>query len=488
MNRRQFLVSSSQTLAAASLAANAQSAAPKSSRQNVIWLIADQWRAQALGVNGDPNAHTPVLDRLARSGINFTQARSGFPLCSPFRGTMLTGRYPHHMVPGHEYPLPTGQKTIANLFNDAGYHTGYFGKWHIDGFHEKEGRAALHIVPPERRGGFQTWIGYENNNSPWDTWVHGGEGKDSFHYRLPGYETDCSTDLLLKYIRDRKAEQGTTTEKPFFAVLSVEPVHDPYIAPPQYMTRYNAEQLQLRPNVPLFANVPRNGPVALQPITIAERARQELAGYYAQQECWDANIGRVIDELARNNMLDNTHVMIFADHGDMHGSHGQFLKTNPYEESVRIPMIITGSEGFYDGHRTGRSEILFSAVDIAPTALGLCGLETPAWMEGHDLSGQRLASRPKSFEPDSQYLQSVVPTGHPDSINQPYRGLVTRDGWKYICFANQSWLMFNLADDPYEQDNVAFNSKYREERKMLIDRLKQWVHDTGDTFNVPTFY
>jgi arylsulfatase A-like enzyme len=483
------MVSSSQTLAAAALAANAQSIAPKASRPNVIWLIADQWRAQALGINGDPNAHTPVLDMLARSGMNFTQARSGFPLCSPFRGTMLTSRYPHHMVPGHEYPLPPGQKTIANLFNDAGYHTGYFGKWHVDGFHEKDGRAAFHIIPPDRRGGFQTWIGYENNNSPWDTWVHGGEGKDAFHYRLPGYETDCLTDLLLKYIRERKAEQGTAAEKPFFAALSIEPVHDPYIAPPQYMTRYNAEQIQLRPNVPLYANVPRHGPSApLQPVTIAERARQELAGYYAQQECWDANIGRVIGELERSNMLDNTHIMIFADHGDMHGSHGQFLKTNPYEESVRIPMIITGSEAFYDSHRTGLSETLFSAVDIAPTALGLCGLDVPTWMEGHDLSGQRLATRPKSFEPDSQYLQNVIPTGHPDSINQPYRGLVTRDGWKYVCFANQSWLMFNLADDPYEQDNVAFNSKYRQERKMLIDRLKQWVHDTGDTFDVPAFY
>lgn len=187
-------------------------------------------------------------------------------------------------------------------------------------------------------------------------------------------------------------------------------------------------------------------------------------------------------------MLDNTHIMVFADHGDMHGSHGQFLKTNPLEESVRIPMIVSGSEAFYDGHFTGRSEILFGAVDIAPTTLGLCSLEAPSWMEGHDFSGQRLASRPKHSGPDSLYLQNVVPMGHPDSINQPYRGLVTRESWKYVCFANQSWLMFNLADDPYEQVNVAFNSLYRQERKMLIERLRLWIHDTGDSFDVPTTY
>ena len=488
MNRRQFLAGSSQTLASAALARNLPGTTPKSSRPNVLWLLADQWRAQAVGVNGDPNAHTPVLDRLARSGMNFTQARSGFPLCCPFRGSMLTSRYPNHMVPGHEYPLPPGQKTIANVFDEAGYHTAYFGKWHLDGFHESEGRAVLHIVPPDRRGGFQTWIGYENNNSPWDTWVHGGEGKNSFQYRLPGYETDSLTDLLLKYIRDRKASSDTAAEKPFFAVLSVEPTHNPYIAPAQYMTRYNAEQIKLRPNVPLYANVPSRNRAEIEHTTVAERARQELAGYYAQQECWDANIGRVIEELEHNNMLDNTHVLIFADHGDMHGSHGQFLKTNPLEESVRIPMFVTGSEAFYEGHQTGSTETLFGAVDLAPTTLGLCDLEAPAWMEGHDFSGRRLANRPKAAEPDSMYLQNVIPTGHPDSINEAYRGLVTRDGWKYVCFANQSWLMFNLEDDPYEQVNVAFNSLYRRERKMLIDRLNQWIQDTGDKFDLPTFY
>jgi arylsulfatase A-like enzyme len=488
MNRRQFLAGSSQAVAAAALVHTASAAPAATTRPNVIWLIADQWRAQAVGVNGDPNAHTPVLDRLVRSGINFTQARSGFPLCCPFRGSMLTGRYPHHCVPGHEYPLPAGQKTIANLFNDAGYHTGYFGKWHLDGFHESQGRAALHVVPVDRRGGFQAWIGYENNNSPWDTWVLGGEGVTGTPYRLPGYETDCLTDLLLKYVRERKTAQGTPGEKPFFAVLSVEPTHNPYIAPAQYMSRYNAEEIKLRPNVPLHANLPTRNRSVIEHTSIAERARQELAGYYAQQECWDANVGRVIDELERNNMLDNTHILIFADHGDMHGSQGQFLKTNPYEESVRIPMFITGSEAFYDGHLTGSPETLFGAVDIAPTTLGLCSLPTPAWMEGHDYSGYRLAARPKTSEPDSMYLQNVIPTGHPDSVNQTYRGLVTREGWKYVCFENQSWLMFNLADDPYEQVNVAFNSAYKQERKMLIDRLNQWVHDTGDKFTLPTTY
>jgi arylsulfatase A-like enzyme len=492
MNRRDFIAASSQLIAASALTGQptlADESQPY--RPNVIWLIADQWRAQAIGANGDPNVHTPNVDRLCSSGLNFDQARSGFPLCSPFRGSMLTGRYPHHMVPGHQYPLPTGQETIANLFNSAGYHTGFFGKWHLDGFQEnlKNGRAAMHIVPPDRRGGFQDWVGYENNNSQWDSWVHGGVGKSAFHYRLPKYESDALTDLFIQHLQERAADKVSGQVKPFFAVLSVQPPHNPYMAPATYMERYNAEQLRLRPNVPLFANLPSEGSQKIlgQTMRIAEMARQGLAGYYAQIENWDWNIGRIVDCLAQLGIATNTHLMLFSDHGDMHGSHGMFFKTNPYEEAVRIPMIVSGEAPFYDRRITGRANALFSEVDVAPTTLGLCGLTTPQWMEGHDYSGHRLGFRPAPTDPDSMYLECVIPPPPIHVIDEPYRGLVTQDGWKYVCFENQSWLMFNLIDDPYEQVNVAFNRMYQKERSRLIARLKQWVVDTGDKFAVPNY-
>ncbi|HIS19973.1 MAG TPA: sulfatase-like hydrolase/transferase [Candidatus Spyradocola merdavium] len=119
---------------------------------NVIWVLTDQQRAMMLSCNGDPNVHTPNIDALADMGVNFTRAVSGYPLCCPFRGSMLTSRYPHECVPGHEYQMPPEMPTIADVFNENGYHTAYFDKWHLDGFHEREGRAALHTVPPERRG------------------------------------------------------------------------------------------------------------------------------------------------------------------------------------------------------------------------------------------------------------------------------------------------------------------------------------------------
>ena len=438
---------------------------------NVIWILGDQHRGQATAYNLDPNALTPNLDNLATAGVNFAQAVSGFPLCCPARGSFLTGRYPHHMVPGHEYPLPADARTIAHVFNDAGYHTAYFGKWHLDGFHERGGRAAMHIVPPEHRGGFQQWIGYENNNSQWDTWVHGGSGEQSGPHRLPGFETDALTDLLLEYLRQAGKDRARGDATPFFAVLSVQPPHDPYQAPEAFRRPFTPAGIQLRPNVPA---VPR----------IVERARRELAGYYAMIANLDWNVGRIVDVLRDTGLMDSTHLMFFSDHGDMHGSHGQFRKTGPYNESIRIPLLISGEQSFYHGRKTGVSPILFNHVDMAPTTLGLTGIAPPAWMEGTDFSGHRLAGHPVKI-PDSAYLQCVVPTGHHDSVDRPWRGVVTGDCWKYVAFEGVPWLLFNLNEDPFEQVNLAHNARYAPERRRLNDRLGQWIADTGDTFNLP---
>ena len=132
---------------------------PKERRKNVIWFISDQHRGQAMGIHGDPNVSTPNMDWLARTGCDFEMAYSGMPLCSPFRGSMLTSRYPHHCVPGHEYPLDPKLPTVASVFREHGYETLYLGKWHLDVFHESEGRAAFHLIPKERRGGFEKWLG-----------------------------------------------------------------------------------------------------------------------------------------------------------------------------------------------------------------------------------------------------------------------------------------------------------------------------------------
>lgn len=343
----------------------------------------------------------------------------------------------------------------------------------MDGFHERTGRGAMHIVPPHRRGGFKRWIGYENNNSQWDCWVHGGEGDDAFHYRLPGYETDELTTLFIDYLHEQgKKRSAGQDDAPFFAVLSVQPPHDPYIAPEAWRGKFTPAQIRLRPNVPAIPQV-------------VEQASRDLAGYYAMIENWDWNVGRIQQALRASGLAEDTHIVFFSDHGDMHGSHGQFRKTTAFEEAIRVPFMISGEISFYDGRLTGRSDAVVNHVDIAPTTLGLCGIDAPDWMQGTDYSGFRLASRKQCDIPDSAFIQNVIPTKHADSVDKSWRGVVTRDGWKYVCFPNADWLLFHLAEDPYEQVNLAHNPRYGAKRRQLRDRLRQWIEETGDEFSVP---
>ncbi len=438
---------------------------------NLIWVFGDQHRGHATSYAGDPNLHTPNLDRMAADGITFTGAVAGSPLCCPYRGSLLTSRYPHECVPGHERQMPPDMPTVAQAFKNAGYNTAYFGKWHLDGFKESTGRAAMHLVPPERRGGFDEWVGYENNNSQWDCWVHGGQDRDAFHQRLPGYETDALTDMLIHYIDVCSKEEDKPAFQPFFAVLSVQPPHDPYVAPEKWMARHNPADVHLRENVPDVSSV-------------VQRARRELAGYYAQIENLDWNVGRVLRALENAGLAQDTYVIFFSDHGDMHGSHGQFHKTTAWEEAIRVPFIIYRGAGRY-AHQHGYLNVPINHVDVAATSLGLCGIEPPHWMRGFDYSGLFVRDRKGVELPDSAFLQLVVPTGHGDSVDRTWRGIVTNDNWKYVCLEGQPWLMFNLNEDPYEQVNLAHNTRFAAERRRLQARLASWIADTGDKFELP---
>ena len=440
--------------------------------KNIIWIFGDQHRAQALSCAGDPNLNTPAIDRLAGEGVHFSRAVAGCPLCCPFRGSLLTSLYPHQCVPGHEDPLPATQPTVAQAFHDAGYRTAWFGKWHLGGILEREGRSVFRTIPPQLRGGFDEFLGYDNNNSQWDCHVHGHDaaGNQIPHRPLPGYETDALTDLFIDYLR-KQGQDKSPAAKPFFAVLSVQPPHDPYLAPASFMQRHNPARLQMRQNVP---------PIPV----IQERARRDLAGAYAMIENLDHNIQRIRDALTQSGLADNTLILFFSDHGDMHGSQGQFRKTNPFEEAIRIPLIISGGIPFYNGVYRGNNAFPANHVDIAPTSLGLCGITPPSWMRGTDLSGHYLTGRPIN-RPDSAFIKLVKPTRHGDSTDRAWRGIVTTDGWKYVALENQPWLLFNLNEDIFELANHAHNSVYAAQRRKLQDRLAQWINDTGDAFALP---
>ncbi|MFV0503489.1 MAG: sulfatase [Lachnospirales bacterium] len=440
-------------------------------QKNVIWIVTDQQRAESLSVNGSENSSTPNIDGLAKTGINFKYAISGTPLCCPFRGSMLTGMYPHHCVPGHEYRMDPKLPTIAHSFNENGYNTFYLGKWHVDGAKESEVRAGTHYVEKERRGGFVSWLGYENNNAQYDCYLHGHkENEEIPMFKLKEYETDAITNIMVDYIKEQSQK-----EIPFFAVMSIQPPHDPYVAPAEFQRGHTPSNIKFRENVPNIDEV-RN------------QARQELSGYYAMVENIDYNVGRIVDTLNEMNIMEDTHIIYFSDHGDMHGSHGQFRKTTPYQEAVNIPFIISGEKR--GAHVVKRrvaniDNIVINHVDIAPTTLGLCGIDVPERMEGTDYSFIRYTDSKKGEIPESAYMQQVIPTYHFDSINKPWRGVVTVDGYKYVCFEEMDWLLFDLKKDPYEQMNLVHNEKYKDLRNRLNQMTKDWAIKTEDRFKVP---
>ena len=461
-------------------------ALPPSRRPNVLWIFGDQHRAQATGYRGDPNVATPNLDNLGRQGVRFDCAVAGAPWCTPFRGALLSGRYPHQSgVVANGIRLPPAQPTVAAAFNTAGYHTAYVGKWHLDGTNDPD-----HYVPPERRGGFRYWVGNEASNNQHEHYVY-GTGRER-PWRLRGYVTDAFSDLLIEHLRDHVGS-GREEYQPFFAVLSVQPPHGPNVTPtnPPYAARnLSPAEVKLRRNVPAVS-------------WVEEKARYELAGYYAQIENLDYNVGRIRQALIDLGVDRDTYLIFFSDHGEMGGSHGQFDKRAPYEESIRVPFIVHRGGGCQ--MNTAISDAAINHVDIAPTSLGLCAIPVPETMVGYDYSAQCLSSAAPEYagpprrqaEPHSAYLQQIpprpfavgadgtAPASFLDCVNLPWRGVVTRDGWKYACTPGGDWLLFNLAEDPFEQANQVFNERYRTQKEHCHRLLAEWIATTGDHFPLP---
>src|SRR4051812_20895325 len=213
------------------------SAADAARPPNILFIIADQWRAQAFGFAGDANVKTPNLDRFERECVNFTQAVSGTPVCTPARASLLTGQRPlTHGLFINDVPLRSEAVTIAEVLGGAGYATGCIGKWHIDG----QGRS--NFIPRERRQGFDYWKVLEcthaYNNSPFYA-----DGPEKLKWE--GYDAIAQTRDAQQYLESR-----AKSPQPFLLWLAWGPPHNPYeTAPAKYRAMYDAKTLKLRPNV-----------------------------------------------------------------------------------------------------------------------------------------------------------------------------------------------------------------------------------------------
>lgn len=459
MNRRDFL--------AGTLGSAAVLGAADSPRPNIVFLLPDQLRAQALGCMGNKDAITPNFDRLASQGILLKNTFANTPVCCPARAILLTGKYAsENGMTANDLRLRETEVTVPELLAKAGYRTGFIGKWHLDG-----GKRLPGFIPPgPRRQGFEFWAANQCSHAHFNTQYF---RDDPTPIPMKKFEAEGWTDLALEFLDATKSDR-----RPFFLTVQMGPPHDPYKAPAENRAKFDAEKFELRPN---YQDGPRSP------------GRAGLAEYYGMLNAVDDQVGRLMAKLDQLGLTENTIFIVSSDHGDMLGSHGQRLKRKPWEESIRVPGIIRWPAEIKPGQT---SDLLFSHINFAPTVLSWCGVKPPVTMQGQDLS--KTITTGKGPRPDSVFMQ----------IFGPYKGDDTERGWRgvrtsrytYARFEDKPWVLFDNEKDPYQLNNLVddkalvapLDRKLTRHMKTSQDSWsKNWVHlveDGGLLYTGDTYY
>ncbi len=444
LSRREFIKFASAGIAAATAGAGSElcGAADRKRRPNVLYVFADQMRAAAMGCMGNTCVKTPNLDALAGQGLLLTNAMSCSPVCSPYRAQLMTGRYGHTTgVIHNDIKLPNTETTLPEMLKRAGYSTGYIGKWHLNG--DRSG-----FVKPEDRQGWDYWAALACSHQYFKTRYFRDTPEP---IPINGYEPDVQTDLAIEFIKQNR-------DRPFCLAVSFGPPHNPYRAPAKFDI-YDPAKLPLRPNVPPGQ---------------AEKWRPQIAQYYGLVTSLDANIARMMKALETLGIAEDTIFCFSSDHGDMLGSQGHRLKQRPWEESVNVPFIMRYPRRLGPGRK---SDVLLASVDVMPTLLGFCGATVPAGVQGRDLSG--VLAGDGGDEPTMVYFANTHRGGGPGT---DWRGIRTKR-WKYAYHAKGDWVLYDLAADPYEMNNLIGDPKYkakRDELRALLDARRKELGDKAE--------
>lgn len=386
---------------------------------NVLLIVCDQLRRQALSIYDDPNIATPHIDPLARRGVRFDHACSTYPNGVPFRYTLMTGENAHgRSVPGIGYRMSPAERTLADEVNEAGYETVYLGEWHLDGGDTCPGADSRSDRTPVARaiqGRWEKWYGFERCNTPFDTGYF--KNDDPTPHRLLGYQTDGLFDLAIQHLIDRSAS------RPFCMVLSAEAPYPSFEAPETFAQRWAAKEIRFPDNFDVK-----------DPVKRAQTVR-DWQNYYAVVENLDWNTGRLALFLGASRLMQETVVLFSSDHGELGGSHGLFEEQWPYEESIGIPLIVA------DPRIAERAGIHLadpiSTEDLFPTLLGLAGLPIRSTLMGEDLTSL-IHGRINRLERPGVLLEAMEARG-PEA---PFYG----EGWRGFRTARYKYTLRGAAE------------------------------------------
>jgi arylsulfatase A-like enzyme len=447
----------------------------QASKPNILFLFADDYCYEAIREYGITDIETPNLDRLARRGISFTQAHNmgswSGAVCVASRTMLITGRSVWDANRIYDKTDDERQAGVLwpQLLSKAGYRTYMSGKWHIQTDAAKCFDLANHIRPgmpktvPESYN--RPLAGKPDSWSPFDQSI-GGFWEGGKHW------SEVVADDGLSYIEDAKK-----SNQPFFMYLAFNAPHDPRQAPKEFIDKYPLDRVKIPSNfLPEYPYKDDIGcPHSLRDENLAPMPRSKHSvevhrqEYYALITHLDQQIGRILDGLEQSGKAESTWIFFTADHGLAVGHHGLFGKQNMYEHSVRVPFIVVGPE-------VPENKRLDSAIylqDVMPTALEIAGAEKPQHLFFRSLLPQIRGQRESSAY---------------ESVYGAYLALqrsIKHDGWKLIAYPKTKIVrLYHLADDPFEQKDLAGDSQHNKLKSELFSRLVTLQKEMSDKLNL----
>ena len=421
------------------------------SQPNVIVFFTDQQRWDTTGVHGNPMDLTPNFDAMARRGTHVAKSFTCQPVCGPARSCLQTGQYATETgCYRNGIPLPADAKTLAHHFNDAGYKTGYIGKWHL---------AGEEPVTEPNRGGYDYWLAANALEFTSDAYDFKVYDNDNEEVKLPGYRVDAQTDAAIRFIDENK-------DNPFFLFVSyLEPHHqnhiDDYPPPDGYRERYTG------------------GWIPPDLAALGGSTHQHLGGYYGMVKRLDEALGRYLDALKSLGLTENTILMYTSDHGCHFKTRNSEYKRTCHESALRLPTALQGP-GFDGG---GQLDDLVSLLDMPPTLLDAAGIEVPEVMQGRSI--MPLVNREETEWPEEVFAQ----------ISEAQVGRTVRtQRWKYAVDAPdknggrdpgsdryEEQYLYDLQADPYELTNLIGVESHRGVADVMKERLIRRMVEAGES-------
>lgn len=424
-------------------------------KPNILFLFADDQRADALGCAGNTYIRTPNIDKLAETGVrfsnNYVMGGHHGAICAPSRAMLMSGKSLFHV-----YDHLEGVHTMPMHFAENGYETFGTGKWHNGA---KTFEASF-------QKGDNVFIGgmADHYNVPCRTL--GPDGKLGEPVKK-GFSTDLFADAAINYLNNyAKGER----KKPFFCYVAFTAPHDPRSPRKDYIGMYPDGSIPLPGNFKALhpfefddMNI-RDETLAPWPRT-PEIIQQSLSDYYALISHLDNRIGDIIETLKKQGLFENTIIVYAADNGLAIGSHGLLGKQDLYEHSMKVPLILSGPGILKNEVR----DALVYLYDIFPSLSDLCGLPAPSGIDGKDFV-QVLLGKEKE-------VRSSLYTAYRNTVRA-----VRTDEWKLIRYPQRNYTqLFNLKLDPLEIDNLADLPEYKSKVDEMDSLLGVWYTFTNDT-------